>query len=88
MAYNNSVRKKLIEIMDQGLMLKAITRNTGIDGGDLSRYKKGMDCLREQDIKTLSTYLNGVVIPQWNIVAMNEQYKDEKKKSTRDLLFM
>jgi len=44
MALNNdSVRNKLIEITNQGLMLKAIALNVGIDVNDLSRFKGGMD---------------------------------------------
>lgn len=64
---NNSVRKKLIEINNQGLMLKAIALNVGVDVNDLSRFKGGMDCLKESDANKLSEYLNAVVIPQWNM---------------------
>ena len=40
MAHNNdSVRNKLIEITNQGLMLKAIALNIGVDVNDLSRFK-------------------------------------------------
>ncbi len=80
---NNSVRKKLIEINNQGLMLKAIALNVGVDVNDLSRFKGGMDCLKESDTKKLSEYLNTVVIPQWN-TALKEP---EKKNNYRDLLF-
>ena len=67
MALNNdSVRRKLIEITDQGLMLKAIAVNTGIDVNDLSRFKGGMNCLNQSDIKRLFEYLNAVIIPQWS----------------------
>mgnify|MGYP000115345896 CR=1 FL=1 len=69
MVNSDLVRKKLNEITNQGLMLKAITRNTGIDGNDLSRFKHGMDCLEDLDVKILSSYLNCIVIPQWNIAA-------------------
>lgn len=69
MVNRDLVRKKLNEITNQGLMLKAITRNTGIDGNDLSRFKHGMDCLEDLDVKILSSYLNCIVIPQWNIAA-------------------
>jgi hypothetical protein len=78
----DSVRKKLIQITNQGLMLKAITRNTGIDGNDLSRFKHGMDCLENSDIKILSAYLDCIVIPQWNIVTSGS----EKKMSARERL--
>ena len=44
MALNNdSVRDKLIEITNQGLMLKAIALNIGVDVNDLSKFKGGMD---------------------------------------------
>lgn len=84
MAHNNdSVRNKLIEITNQGLMLKAIALNVGIDVNDLSRFKGGMDCLKKSDVEVLSEYLNAVVIPQWSTVAKELK----KKKSYRDLLF-
>lgn len=65
---NDSVRKKLIEITNQGLMLKAIALNSGIDVNDLSRFKGGMECLKQSDVRILSEYLNAVVIPQRNTV--------------------
>lgn len=65
---NDSVRNKLVEITNQGLMLKAIALNVGIDVNDLSRFKGGMECLKQSDIEVLSEYLNVVVIPQWNSV--------------------
>lgn len=81
---NDSVRNKLIEVTNQGLMLKAIALNVGIDVNDLSRFKGGMDCLKKSDIEVLSEYLNAVVIPQWNTVVK----EPKKKKSNRDLLFL
>lgn len=84
MAQNNDpVRNKLIEITNQGLMLKAIALNVGIDVNDLSRFKGGMECLKKSEVELLSEYLNTVVIPQWNTVAK----EPKKKKSNRDLLF-
>lgn len=78
MAYNNnSVRNKLIEITNQGLMLKAIALNVGLDVNDLSRFKGGMECLRESDVEVLSEYLNGVHIPKWKKVS------HEKSVSTK-----
>lgn len=78
MSHNNeSVRNKLIEINNQGLMLKAIALNIGIDVNDLSRFKGGKYCLKESDIKKLSEYLNAVVIPQWNTVI------PKKKKTSK-----
>ena len=81
MAHNNdSVRNKLIEITNQGLMLKAIALNIGVDVNDLSRFKGGMECLKQSDVEILSEYLNAVVIPQWNTVI------PEKKKTAREYL--
>lgn len=77
---NDSVRSKLIEITNQGLMLKAIARNVGIDVNDLSRFKGGMECLKVSDVEVLSEYLNAVVIPQWNTVTL------EKKMTARERL--
>ena len=78
MAHNNdSVRNKLIEITNQGLMLKAIARNVGMDVNYLSRFKGGMECLKESDVEILSEYLDAVVIPQ------KQDIKIEKKKSTK-----
>lgn len=77
---NDSVRKKLIEIIDQGLLLKAIALNVGIDVNDLSRFKGGMECLKQSDVEILSEYLNAVVIPQWNTVT------PEKKMTAREYL--
>ena len=81
---NNSVRNKLIEITNQGLMLKAIARNVGIDVNDLSRFKGGMDCLKKSEVKILYEYLNAVVIPQWNTEARKP--KKEEKVSSLDIL--
>ena len=66
---NDSVRNKLIEITGQGLLLKAIALNVGISENDLSKYKGGMNCLKDSDVDRLSEYLNAVVIPQWGRVA-------------------
>ena len=84
MSHNNdSVRDKLIEITNQGLMLKSIALNVGIDVNDLSRFKGGMECLKQSDVGVVSEYLNTVVIPQWNTVLK----APIKKTSNRDLLF-
>lgn len=99
MALNhNSVRDKLIEITNQGLMLKAIALNVGVDVNDLSRFKGGMECLKQSDVEILSEYLNEVHIPRWNTVGKEKmsarerllasRNKDlEKKKSNREWLF-
>lgn len=74
MAYkNSSVRNKLIEITNQGLMLKSIALNVGLDVNDLSRFKGGMECLRESDVEVLSEYLNEVHIPQWKNVSYGKR---------------
>ena len=69
MLHNNySVRNKLIEITNQGLMLKSIALNIGVDVNDLSRFKGGMECLKQSEVEILSEYLNEVHIPQWKAV--------------------
>lgn len=82
---NDLVRTKLIDIMDRGLMLKSIAVNAGISESELSRFKSGVDALKESDMKMLADYLNVVYISRWN---KGEKPKPEKKKSTRDLLFL
>lgn len=82
---SDSVRDKLINIMDRGLMLKSIAVNAGISESELSRFKNGVDALKQSDVKLLADYLNVVYIPRWN---KGEKPKPEKKKSTRDLLFI
>lgn len=82
---SDSVRDKLIDIMDCGLMLKSIAVNAGISESELSRFKNGMDALKKPDMKLLADYLNVVYIPRWN---NGEKPKPEKKKSTRNWLFM
>ena len=62
---SNSVRNKLIDIMNRGLLLKSIAVNAGISESELSRFKNGMDSLKEADLKQLAEYLNVVVIPLW-----------------------
>ena len=80
---NDSVRNKLIEITNQGLMLKAIALNAGLDVDDQSKFKGGMECLKKSELKILSEYLNAVVIPQKQNISF------EKKKSTKlDILRM
>ncbi len=85
MALNKeSVRSKLIEITNQGLMLKAIALNVGVDVNDLFRFKGGMECLKQSDVEILSEYLNEVHIPQWKTVTK----ESKTKRSNRDLLFL
>lgn len=74
MDYNNdSVRNRLIEITNQGLMLKAVALNVGIDVNDLSRFKGGRECLKKTDVEILSEYLDEVHIPQWRAVTPEKQ---------------
>jgi len=89
MAYNNeSIRNKLIEITNKGLMLKAIALNIGLDVNNLSRFKCGLNSLKESDVKLLSEYLDAVVIPQWNTIAkgQNADSKGKRRKVSLDLL--
>ncbi len=89
MAHNNDlVRNKLIKINNQGLMLKTIALNIGVDVNDLSRFKGGMDCLKQSDVEILSEYLNEVHIPQWNTVVKESEIKPKKVESTRHWLFV
>ena len=74
---NDSVRSKLIDIMDQGLLLKAIAVNVGISESELSRFKNGVNVLKESDVEILSEYLNEVHIPQWKNIS------PDKRKSTK-----
>lgn len=82
---NNSVRTKLLDVMDRGMMLKSIAVNSGISESELSRFKNGVDALKESDMKVLADYLNIVYIPRWNDI---DKPKLEKVESTRDLLFI
>lgn len=98
---NKSIRDNLINIMDRGLMLKSIAVNAGISESELSRFKNGVDAMKESDMKLLAEYLNAVVIPVWNVAKEPEKQITarerllasrnrslEKKESTRDWLFM
>ena len=62
---NDLVRNKLVNIMDRGLMLKSIAVNAGLSESELSRFKNGIDALKESDMRILAEYLDTVVIPQW-----------------------
>jgi len=87
MAYNNeSIRNKLIEITNKGLMLKAIALNIGLDVNNLSRFKGGLNSLKESDVKLLSEYLDAVVIPQWNTIAKRQNTESKRRKVSLDLL--
>lgn len=89
MVYNNeSIRNKLIEITNKGLMLKAIALNIGLDVNNLSRFKGGLNSLKESDVKLLSEYLDAIVIPQWNTIAkrQNAESKGKRRKVSLDLL--
>lgn len=79
---SGSVRTKLTDIMERGLMLKAIAVNAGISESELSRFKNGVDSLKDSDMRLLAEYLSAVVIPQWNTVM------HEKKISARERLLV
>ena len=86
--------------MDRGLMLKSIAVNAGISESELSRFKNGVDSLKESDMKLLANYLNAVCIPRWNkgekepkqMTAreriMTSREHSKKAESTRHWLFM
>lgn len=85
---SDSVRAKLTDIIDRGLMLKSIAVNAGISESELSRFKSGVDALKESDMKLLADYLNVVNIPRWNKGEReSEKPRTEKVKSTRHWLF-
>ena len=82
-------------------MLKSIAVNAGISESELSRFKNGVDAMKESDMKLLAEYLNAVVIPVWNATKEPEKQMTmrerilasrnrslEKVESTRDWLFM
>ena len=77
----NSVRAKLTDIIDRGLMLKSIAVNAGISESELSRFKSGVDALKESDMKLLADYLNVVYIPRWN-----KGEKEQKQMTSRERL--
>lgn len=81
---NDTVRNKLIEITNKGLMLKSIALNVGLNVNSLSRFKNGMDCLKESELEVLSEYLNEVVIPQWYTII--KESKNKPRNVSLDLL--
>lgn len=91
---SDSVRDKLINIMDRGLMLKSIAVNAGISESELSRFKNGVDALKQSDVKLLAEYLHATVIPVWNVtkepeMSLRERLLASKNKSeitARELL--
>lgn len=98
---SNSVRNKLIETMDKGLLLKAIALNARLSESELSRFKNGVDALKDSDVKLLAEYLNAVCIPVWNVTKEHKEQmtarerllasrdrEPERKKSNRHLLFI
>ena len=78
---SDSVRVKLTDIIDRGLMLKSIAVNAGISESELSRFKSGVDALKESDMKLLADYLNVVYIPRWN-----KGEKEQKQMTSRERL--
>lgn len=94
---SNSVRNKLLEIMERGLMLKSIAVNAGLSESELSRFKNGVDSLKESDARLLAEYLNATIIPVWNnskepkkqmslrerLLASKNKQNEEKQKRKR-----
>lgn len=78
---NEALRNKLTDIIDRGLMLKAIAVNAGLSESELSRFKSGMDALKNSDMKLLADYLNVVYIPRWN-----KGEKEQKQMTSRERL--
>lgn len=59
----NELRRKLSDIIADGLVAKAIAAKTGIAVDILSRFKNGHICLNQDDADRLEKYLDKVVIP-------------------------
>ena len=78
---NDSVRNSGADFIDRGLVLKSIAVNAGISESELSRFKSGVDALKESDMKLLADYLNVVYIPRWN-----KGEKEQKQMTSRERL--
>lgn len=57
------LRNKLNMIIERGLSAKAIAVNAGIGEVTMSRFRKGTRSLKSSEAKSLSDYLDKVVIP-------------------------
>lgn len=60
----DTLRKKLSEIIESGLSASAISKVTNISRIDLSRFKNRQICLIDYDAEKLKEYLDKVVIPK------------------------
>lgn len=58
-----TLREKLNQVINSGLIARAISDKTSIATDVLSRFKNGRVCLREEDAAALESYLDKVVIP-------------------------
>ena len=70
---SGSIQDKLADIIARGLMLKSVAVNAGLSESELSRFKNGVDSLKDSDVRLLAEYLNAVVIPQWNTVMLEKK---------------
>lgn len=59
----DTLRKKLLEIIELGLSASSISKVTNISRIDLSRFKNGQICLNNYDAECLEKYLDKVSIP-------------------------
>ena len=59
----NELRERLMDIVNAGLSVRAISRNSGISYDLLAKFKQGRLLLIEKDVKRLEQYLSNVQIP-------------------------
>lgn len=59
----DKLKTKLIEIVDSGLYVKAISKHTHITYDILAKFKQGKLYLCPKDAERLEAYLDKVVIP-------------------------
>lgn len=59
----NELRERLMDIVNAGLSVRAISRNSDISYDLLAKFKQGRLLLIEKDVKRLEQYLSNVKIP-------------------------
>lgn len=59
----NELRERLMDIVNAGLSVRAISRNADISYDLLAKFKQGRLLLIEKDVKRLDQYLSNVKIP-------------------------
>lgn len=59
----NELRDRLMDIVNAGLSVRAISRNAGLSYDLLAKFKQGRLLLIEKDEKKLDQYLSNVKIP-------------------------